>query len=171
MRRWPDARGKDPDGADRLNADDPPGSWRGSGDQCLSPDENAQAEGVIESLQKCEPAVTDHLQSIEQANIHGGVLVGLDHRRKGADRIKEKVADKLELGLAGSLVEAAEKIHDAVRYTFCFDPDNYVGGHDDVVAALDASGCTRTYSKNHWLDGEQYKGINCAVEDRRWRTV
>ncbi len=110
--------------------------------------------------------MTELLQAIEQANDHGGVLVGLDHRRKGIDRLKEKFADKLEFGLGSSPVDVAGKIHDAVRYTFCFDPDSYVGGHDNVVATLEANGCVQTYSKNHWLDGPQYKGINS-----QWRTA
>ena len=164
--RWPDARGQEPAGADRRRPDDPPGSWRGGGDQYLSPDANAQAEGVIESLQACEQAVTEILQAIEQANEYGGVLVGLSHRRKGPDRIKEKIADKLDLGLGHSPGDVAGKINDAVRYTFCFDQDTYVDGHNDVVALLDASGYTATYSKNHWLDGQQYKGINS-----QWRTA
>ena len=31
---------------------------------------------------------------IERDNTHGGVLVGLEHRLKGPDRLKEKIVDE-----------------------------------------------------------------------------
>ncbi|MGI9004812.1 MAG: hypothetical protein ACR2FU_01175 [Streptosporangiaceae bacterium] len=160
QRRWPDPGGPEPDGADRRRRDDPPGSWRGSGDQYLSPDANSEADSVIAALQQCEPAVSELLQVIEQENKHGGVLVGLEHSRKGADRIKEKLAEKIDLGLGDGPADVASAVRDAVRYTFCLDPDNYGAGHDDIVALLEAKGCSRDYSRNHWLDGGPYEGVN-----------
>lgn len=165
VRRWPDSCAAAAEDADQRRQLDPPGSWRGDGGQCLSPAENAEAEAAVESLQKLEPTVTELLRTIEQRSLHGGFLVGLDRCRKGADRLKEKMAEKLDLGLGVSPSEVAGEIHDAVRYTFCFDADHYVDGHDDVVAQLEASAFTQAYSRNHWLDGKQYKGINS-----QWRT-
>lgn len=164
LQHWPDSR-TETDGADRRRERDPPGSWRGDDGQYLRPGKNAEAEAAIESLQKFEPTVTELMQTIEQDNQYGGHLVGLDQRRKGADRLKEKIAEKLDLGLGASPSEVASDIHDAVRYTFCFDADHYVDGHDNVVAQLEARGFTQAYSRNHWLDGKQYKGINS-----QWRT-
>src|SRR6266705_2983473 len=39
LKRWPDKPAK----ADRSRPDDPPGSWRGDGSRCLSPEDNAEA--------------------------------------------------------------------------------------------------------------------------------
>jgi hypothetical protein len=166
VRRWPDARGperKHTD-AERRRPDDPAGSWRGCGDQYLGPDANAEADHVIGTLQRCEPAVTGLLRSIERENKHGGSLVGLEHRLKGAERLKEKIADKMAVKPGSSPADGARGIADAVRYTFCFGEDNYVRGCDDVSTRLAANGYELLYKRNHWLSDLQYKGVNC-----RWR--
>jgi hypothetical protein len=166
LRRWPDAPAKPSDGAGGQGAGDQPGSWRGGGDQYLTAEQHAEAKKVIESLQECEPAVTEILKAVELENWHAGVLVGLEHRRKDADRLKEKIAEKIDFASGDRPADVAAQIHDAVRYTFCFNDREYVNGHDNVVALLEARRCQRTYSRNHWLDGQQYKGINS-----QWRTA
>lgn len=161
---WPDGRGHEPVAGDRRRPDDPPGSWRGGGDRYLSPDANASAEEVIESLQQCEPAVTALLQGVEQASEYGAVLAGLEHRRKDVDRLKEKIADKMAVKPGSGPADVASGIADAVRYTFCFRDENYVRGYGDVHQRLVASGCELVYRRNHWLNDGQYKGVNC-----RWK--
>ena len=74
--------------------------------------------------------MTSLLKQIEHDNPHGGVLVGLEHRLKGADRLKEKIADKMNATSDATLADAAGMIDDAVRYTFCFGSANYVTGHE-----------------------------------------
>ena len=92
LERWPE-----PDegsaAADRSRPDDPPGSWRGAGDRYLGPEQNAEADRIIELLRTPEKAVTELLQKIQQDNPYGGYLVGLGHRLKGEDRLKEKIVD------------------------------------------------------------------------------
>jgi len=91
--RWPDKPDK-AEGRDRR--EDPPGSWCGDGSQYLSPEQNAEADRLIADMRRPEEAVTKLLQEIEQDNPHGGVLGGLEHRLKGTDRLKEKIAEKAE---------------------------------------------------------------------------
>src|SRR5579859_156184 len=159
--RWPER----PPRPDRVRPEDLPGSWRGDGDRCLSAEDNAEADRQIGLLRRPEEAVTGLLTRIEHDNPHAGVLVGLDHRLKGPDRLKEKIADKLGIkGVAGA-ADAVKTINDAIRYTFCFGGDHYVRGHDDVQARLESAGCRMTYRKNHWPDDPHYKGINS-----RWTT-
>ena len=50
---------------------------------------------MIELLRRPEKAVTELLRKIQQDNPYGGHLVGLDHRLKGEDRLKEKIVDKM----------------------------------------------------------------------------
>jgi hypothetical protein len=162
LARWPDKQDKlaEPD-----RRDDPPGSWRGAGERYLNPRENAEARKQVELLHKPEEAVTRLLKQIEHENAHGGVLVGLEHSRKGVDRIKEKIADKMGIKGLLSPAEAAKAINDAVRYTFCISPDNYVAGHAYVGQQLESAGYRKDYGRNHWLDDLDYKGINT-----RWTT-
>ena len=159
--RWPDR----PPRPDQVRPADPPGSWRGDGDRYLSPEDNVEADRQIGLLRRPEEAVTGLLTRIEHDNPHAGVLVGLDHRLKGPDRLKEKIADKLGIkGVVGP-GDAVKTINDAIRYTFCFGGDDYVRGHDHVQARLESAGYRMTYRKNHWLDDPHYKGINS-----RWTT-
>src|SRR5579859_8066402 len=158
--RWPE-RPLRPDWVRRA---DLPGSWRGDGDRYLSPQDNVEADRQIGLLRRPEEAVTGLLARIEHDNPHAGVLVGLDHRLKGPDRLKEKIADKMaeaDVGLAG----AAAMIDDAVRYTFCFGNGEYVAGQGYVRQKLESAGYAMTYCKNHWLDDPQYKGVNS-----RWQS-
>jgi len=161
LKRWPDK----PARADRLRPDDPPGSWRGDGNRYLSPNDNAEADKIISLLREPEEAITEQLTQIQHDNPHGGYLAGLEHRIKGEDRLKEKIVDELESVIGTSIADAAGRISDAVRYTFCFGSEEYVSGHDDVQQRLEAAGYRMAYSKNHWLDDPEYKGINT-----RWQT-
>ena len=60
----------------------------------------------------------------------------------------------------------ARQISDAIRYTFCFEPASYSDGYWDVKQRLEAREYRMVYSKNHWRDDPEYKGINT-----RWVTL
>jgi hypothetical protein len=161
VERWPEKEDREavPD-----RGDDPPGSWRGIGGRYLSPKENQEADEQIDELRKPEEAVTAMLTRIQDQNPHGGLLAGLDHRLKGTERLKEKIADKMRFKDLDSPADAAAMIDDAVRYTFCFDGASYVAGHDYVEGGLEEAGYQLIYRRNHWIN-DQYKGINS-----RWQT-
>jgi hypothetical protein len=90
--------------------------------------------------------------------------VGLEHRIKGPQRLKEKIADAAK-GELGSSPADVVQVSDAIRYTFCFSRDSYVQGYGDVSQKLEALGYQMVYCKNRWLGDPQYKGVNT-----RWRT-
>jgi len=131
----------------------------------MSPEQNAKAEEAIALLRAPEEEITTQLLQIQQDNSLGGYLVGLDHRIKGAGRLKEKLVDELKNDIGASIADAAEQINDAVRYTFCFGIGEYLNGYHYVRQRLESAGYEMTYSKNHWLDDPDYKGINS-----RWKT-
>jgi hypothetical protein len=159
--KWPDSRAA----AFVDRSRDPAGSWRGDGNQYLSPEQHAEANDLIAEVAEAEKKLTGHMKEIEDGNRHGGRLVGLEHRLKGEERLKEKIAEKIEHEPNKAPNEAARQINDGIRYTFCFDAMDYASGYWDVKQRLETHEYRMVYSKNHWRDDPEYKGINT-----RWVT-
>lgn len=161
--RWPGAPGKT--AQDRARPDDPAGCWRGAGGRYLSPEQNAEADEAIGWLRAPEREVTAVLLAVQQDNAHGARLEGLDHRLKGVQRLKEKIADALAAEPGSSVADVVAEIDDAVRYTYSCEPQNYTRGWEEVAQRLEAAGYRAFYRENHWLHDSEYKGINT-----RWQT-
>jgi len=145
---------------------DPAGSWRGDGNQYLSPEQHARAKDEIINVREREAALTKQMGDVQRENSYGGWLEGLAHRRKGDDRLKEKIAEKIEHEPDRTPTEAIREINDAIRYTFCFVSESYVDGYWNIKQRLEEGGYSMIYSKNHWRDDPEYKGINT-----RWVTL
>ena len=143
---------------------DPPGSWRSDSNLFLSPDLHAETREAIGSVQQTERSATEHVHDVQQENIYGGRLEGLDFRLKGEDRLKEKAAEVLKREPGRTPEEVVREVPDAVRYTFCIDKDSYTDGCRDIRGRIEDFGYELIYSKNFWTDLE-YKGINT-----RWVT-
>jgi hypothetical protein len=161
LRRWP--RELATAIVDRSR--DPAGSWRGDGNQYLDPERHAQSNDLIAGVRRTERKLTEHLKEAELDNTSGGWLEGLEHRLKGDERLKEKLAGSLKITPDKAPEDVMQGIADAIRYTFCFVPDNYAAGYSDVSQRLESTGYRMVYSRNHWRDDLEYKGINT-----RWVT-
>jgi hypothetical protein len=159
VRRWPERVAAV---VDRTHG--PAGSWRGDGNQYLNPDQHAQANDVIADVSRSEKRLTEYVREAERENTYGGWLEGLGHRLKGEERLKEKIAEKIEHE-PNKAPSEARQITDAIRYTFCFDAMDYASGYWDVKQRLETREYRMVYSKNHWRDDPEYKGINT-----RWVT-
>jgi hypothetical protein len=162
VRRWP---------AERIaiaidRSHDPEGSWRGDGNHYLSPDQHSQATDVIATVQQKEKIVTRDVTEIGRENTCGGWLEGLKFARKGEERLKEKIADSLRIAPAKAPGEVVRDVPDAIRYSFCFESGNYTEGYSDIKERLQERGYRMIYSKSHWRDDPEYKGINT-----RWVTA
>jgi hypothetical protein len=121
---------------------------------------------VITEVQEAEKGLTKDMQAAERENTSGAWLDGMNHRLKGEDRLKEKFADLLTNSAPdASPAELMREIPDAIRYTFCLEPDKYAAGYREVRQYLEASGYRMIYSKNHWPGDAEYKGVNT-----RWVT-
>jgi hypothetical protein len=139
LRRWPEKP--------RARADRPSG-----------PPDTREA---IDRLRDAEPTFSADAQAIEQENKekHGAWLEGFDHRLKGEDRLREKIAEQLEVEPGMSATEALCEVPDGIRYTYCFQPESYTQGYYDIKERFESRGYEMYYSQNWWTNPE-YKGIN-----------
>jgi hypothetical protein len=156
LRRWPQEH--QTTAVDRSR--DPAGSWRGEGNQYLSPESHMQAKDEISKIQIAEKMITGDMRLTEHETLCRGWLEGLDRRLKGDDRLKEKVAEKLEHEPGKAVDAALHQISDAIRYTFCFETTRYSDGYLDVKSRLEQREYQMIYCRNHWPDDLGYKGIN-----------
>lgn len=142
---------------------DEPGSWRGKNGRYLNYEENYGVEVAFDRVSAREGSISEKLQ-LQEVEVDGARLVGLEYRLKGEERFKEKAAEQFAADLRESPREAAESIPDALRYTYQFSRDDYVRGYGEIKDRLERSGFEMMHSRNFWGDSE-YKGINS-----RWRT-
>jgi hypothetical protein len=159
-RRWPEQQ----PAAEMGHSADPPGWYRSKGGFKMNPERHADTIEAIGRVRKTEPTISADMQTIGRENAYGGWLAGFDHRIKGDDRLKEKVAEQAAAEPDKSSSAILRKIPDALRFTCCYKPDNYTRGYHDAKARLEDLGHEMYQSTNHWTDPE-YKGINT-----RWVT-
>jgi hypothetical protein len=162
VRRWPAETAT----AVVDRSKDPAGSWRGDGNQYLNPERHEESNDLIAGVRRTEKRLTEHVKETEHDNACGGWLAGLEFCRKGDDRLKEKIAERIEHEPDRTPAEAIREINDAIRYTFCFEANNYTDGYSDVKQLLEMREYRMIYSRNHWRDDLEYKGINT-----RWVTL
>jgi hypothetical protein len=159
--RWP-AEPRAKVAADRSA--DPPGSHRSDGAFYLSPARNAEATAAIGRIREGEPPISVDVRTAERENTFGGRLEGFEFRLKGDDRLKEKVAEQLKAEPGKTSSEVLRRILDAIRYTFCLQPETYSRGYYDIQTRLESCGHEMYASTNSW-GSQEYKGINT-----RWVT-
>jgi hypothetical protein len=109
-----------------------------------------------------ENIVTPAMLRIEAADPER-CLVGMEHRRKGQDRIMEKVATALEEQPDLTPEEALVSVKDAIRYSFRYTEEGYSRGVHADIDRLAGAGYELVDIRNSWAD-EEYKGVNS-----RWR--
>jgi hypothetical protein len=144
---------------------DPPGSYHSDGDHYMNPEQHKLAIEVVSRVREAEPTISAAILATEEENRHGGWLEGYEHRRKGEDRLKEKIAEGLAtISPDASPEEIVVQVPDAIRYTFCFQPETYTRGYYDIKERMESRGYEMYESRNSWGDAE-YKGINT-----RWVT-
>ncbi len=144
---------------------DPEGSWRGSGNQYLNPDQHKRVQDVITAVRAAEKPLSEHMRQVERDNAYGSRLVGWERRLKGDDRLKEKVANELKITPALNPADALANLNDAIRYTFRTEAATYKDAYWGVKGQLEGYGYKMIYAKNHWRDDLEYKAVNT-----RWVT-
>ncbi|MBV9092427.1 MAG: hypothetical protein JO132_00910 [Streptosporangiaceae bacterium] len=159
-RRWPERQRA----ADTDHPADLPGTYCSKGGFKLDPERHTETVEAIGRIRKAEPSISADMQAVEKENTCGGWLAGFDRRIKGDDRLKEKVAEELKAEQLNAeprktATQALCEIPDAIRFTSCFEPENYTRGYYDIRERLESRGYEMYESRNSW-DKEQYKGIN-----------
>jgi hypothetical protein len=135
------------------------GSWSSGEARRLSPEQNTEATKACADIHdEGERLALPAMRQIEAADPTRG-LVGLEHRLKGEDRLKEKIADALRGRPGLTATQALSIVPDPVRFTFMYRPDRYADGVLADVERLKEIGLEEVKLKNLWSD-EQYKGIN-----------
>ena len=153
QRKWPPEERRP---VDRSSG--PPGSWRGEGGRSLEVEDNSRVEAACDRIAELErEKITPAMRAIESQDPDRH-LIGFDDRRKGRDRIKEKVCDKME-EFDFSPEEAVSDISDVLRYTFQYREAHYTQGVWAEVERLKGQGFELHKLKNAWSK-EEYQGIN-----------
>jgi hypothetical protein len=143
---------------------DAEGGWHGDGGRFLDRDANQTVDRGCEQIREVESTtITPAMRRIE-AQDPDRELVGLEHRLKGTDRLKEKVAD--DVRYVGRMPEAAlAGVKDAVRFTFRYnDESSYSACVRADIDRLERQGFMDTGFRNSWTS-DQYKGINTWWRD------
>ena len=141
----------------------PDGAWVADGNRKLTPEQNADVDrGVTRIREVGKNVIVPGMRSVE-AEDPSRQLAGFEHRFKGEDRLKEKVADQLRSTPGITPTEALSAIPDAVRFTIQYGEADYTSGTRKDMGRLEAHGFTQVEYRNTWAS-DQYKGINC-----RWR--
>jgi hypothetical protein len=124
------------------------------------------SDDAVARVQEAEPRFSADAQAIGQENkdMYGGWLASFEHRLKGEDRLREKIAAMVKVERGMTAAKSLREIPDAIRYTFCFQLENYARGYYDIKERFESRGYQMYYSQNWWTNPE-YKGINT-----RWVT-
>ena len=141
-----------------------PTAERPATDRSADSERHAETADAIVHMRKAEPGLSADAQAFVQENDHGGWLAGFEHRLKGEDRLQEKITEMVKVERGMTAAKALREIPDAIRYTFCFQPENYTRGYYDIKQRFESRGYEMYYSQNWWTNPE-YKGINT-----RWVT-
>jgi hypothetical protein len=130
------------------------------GDRHLDPEADAEVErccGLIREI--AENVITPAMRALESEDPDRH-LIGLEHRLKGTERLKEKVAAELEARPGLSAAQALASVPDAIRFTLCYSEERYVVGVTGALERLTACGFELAKRPRNSWDSDQYKGIN-----------
>jgi hypothetical protein len=152
-RKWP------PD--ERAPVDtsaDPPGSWRADGGRFLPTATNERVDAECGRVADRErDRISPAMRAVESQDPDRH-LIGFDDRRKGLDRIKEKVCGMIK-ELNFTPAEAVSLVPDAIRYTLQYREVGYTKGVREDIERLKGQGFELYKLKNSWSE-QEYKGIN-----------
>lgn len=140
------------------------GSWRGEGGRKLDAAQNAEVDrGYARICEVGEHTIIPGLRAVE-AEDPTRHLAGFDHRFKGLDRLKEKVADLLEPSSKLTATDALYAVSDTVRCTYMYPEASYARGVLNDIERLKSRGFELDKLKNTWTS-DQYKGVNTQWAD------
>jgi len=124
-----------------------------------------EAEGRDPDGNYTERGLTPAMRRIEAQLEHGRLVPDTEkYALKSADRLKLKLAERINLQPGTSADVLASRIHDGIRYTFEYDDQDYTIGVEETEEALEESGYELIARKPSW-DSPDYKGVNSQWRD------
>jgi hypothetical protein len=135
--------------------------WNGSlpdNGRFLDAAADAEVEKRCETIAEIERDVVSPAMRDIEACDPDRRLVGFEHRLKGLDRIKDKVAADISLK-SRTPEQAISNVKDLVRYTFQYSEAAYADGVRADIDRLRNRGFEQVELRNSWTDSH-YKGIN-----------
>jgi hypothetical protein len=170
----PDSETARPSGSEDRPRSGRDGSWEWKG-RSLTPEESrssdeglahwATAEGRDADGNYGERGLTPAMRRIEAQLDSGHLVDGTEeYALKTPDRFKEKVAREKEKNPDKPTEEIISEIHDAVRYTFILEVDEYYAAYWEAEGELKSQGYELQVRRNMWTNLE-YKGINSRWQD------
>jgi hypothetical protein len=136
----------------------------GSGGTVTVMNSRALASPIVSRAEKIEPKLTNDLQ--QAAKIAGGQLAGLQFRLKSEGSLMRKIQSDAQDKYPGDpkgLEKAAKEISDANRYTMVAPQDSYTEMVQNALSHMSDLGYDVDRTKNYWVEGNNYKGINVAM--------
>jgi hypothetical protein len=139
--------------------------------------ERDEGESVLEAVghamelaRAAEGLVTSALERLAAES--GGQMVGLEYAVKSEDSAVRKVTGMLRRRSVRSVQEGVQKLHDLLRYTMTFEPEDYSAAVENALAGLRQQGFEFKLSdvENSWRDRAEYHGINMNMRtpDGQW---
>jgi hypothetical protein len=126
--------------------------------RALSFETNSRVEAACDRIAELEEKKITPAMRVIESQDPDRRLVGLEHCRKGRERIKEKVQDAINL-LRRWPDQAISRVPDAIRYTFQYRETQYTQGVLADIGRLKEQGFELNSLRNAWSK-DQYKGIN-----------
>jgi hypothetical protein len=146
-------------GYDKTRETRPEGKpWSGDGDRQIDGAASAVVDRGCERIREIEEGILSPAMRRVEAEDPGRELAGFEHRLKGTDRIKEKVARNM-LDKGDTAEQALAGIPDAVRYTFRYGEKRYAAGVQADTERLESQGFELVKVRNTW-SSDQYRGVN-----------
>ena len=146
------------------------GSWAGAGGRRLDDAQNKEIDrGCARIREVGERAIIPGVRAVE-AQDPTRRLAGFEHRFKGPDRLKEKVADEIRSTPGITPAQALSAVPDAVRFTYEYDETTYTDCVRKDVERLEATGFVQVERRNTWTS-DQYKGINSRWQEPESRVT
>ena len=156
---WADHQERYPERARATPVTHPDNSWSSGEARRLTPDQNAAVDRGCGRIREIgERDILPAMLRIEAA-APDRRLAGLEHMLKDADRLKEKVAERLRYQPGLPPGQAVAGVPDAVRFTLEYSESHYTEGVSADIERLKEAGHELLKLKNLWAK-DQYKGIN-----------
>jgi len=149
------------------------GSWEWNG-RYLTPTQSQIADGALSRYITAEgrnvfgsygqSGLTPAMRRIEARLERGQLLPDTEsHALKTPDSFKESLADLISRHPDKPAEELSHEVHDAIRYAYIFENNDYADATLQVHSRLKSHGFELEARRNSWKNPE-YKGINT-----RWR--